>query len=231
VTRPAAELDHGAGKPLVIPWELMASLEPRFIRLRQSCQGLHAAALEANEVLLREQIMDQQIVDCRGLKLQRVNDIAMALSDGTLCSPRPVARPCPQSTCRGAPVAIHPATGRRRVIRAPPIKAARSGSGVTEGVVVCAATYPHHPPFPLTPPAGAADTPRRRWAPVGFTPRAGAGAIPTGSGDGREADRRASPKSKFLSSHLFRVHGSRLEVRGSRFEAHGASLKVRGSSV
>jgi sporulation protein YlmC with PRC-barrel domain len=76
---------HGAGKPLVIPWELVASLEPRFIRLRQSCQGLHAAALEANEVLLREQIMDQQIVDCRGLKLQRVNDIAMALSDGTLC--------------------------------------------------------------------------------------------------------------------------------------------------
>ena len=29
--------------------------------------------------------MDQQVVDCRGLKLQRVNDIAMALSDGTLC--------------------------------------------------------------------------------------------------------------------------------------------------
>jgi hypothetical protein len=29
--------------------------------------------------------MDQQIVDCRGLKLQRVNDITMAFSDGTLC--------------------------------------------------------------------------------------------------------------------------------------------------
>jgi len=104
VTRQRQNATHGAGKPLVIPWELMASLEPRFIRLRQFCQGLHAAALEANEVLLREQIMDQQIVDCRGLKLQRVNDIAMALSDGTLCSPRPVARPCPQSTCRGHPL-------------------------------------------------------------------------------------------------------------------------------
>jgi sporulation protein YlmC with PRC-barrel domain len=74
-----------AGKPLVIPWELVASLEPRFIRLRESTRGLDAAGLEANEVLLRAQIMDQQIVDCRGLKLQRVNDIAMALSDGTLC--------------------------------------------------------------------------------------------------------------------------------------------------
>jgi hypothetical protein len=28
--------------------------------------------------------MDQQIVDCRGFKLQRVNDIAMGFSDGTL---------------------------------------------------------------------------------------------------------------------------------------------------
>jgi hypothetical protein len=78
-------LTHENGKPLVISWELVASVEPRLIRLRQSTQSLDAAALEANEVLLREQIMDQQIVDCRGLKLQRVNDIALALSDGTLC--------------------------------------------------------------------------------------------------------------------------------------------------
>ena len=28
--------------------------------------------------------MDQQIVDCRGFKVQRVNDIAMGFSDGTL---------------------------------------------------------------------------------------------------------------------------------------------------
>jgi len=77
-------LTHRVGKPLVIPWELVASLEPRLIRLRQSTQDLDPAVLEANQVLLREQIMDQQIVDCRGLKLQRVNDITMALSDGTL---------------------------------------------------------------------------------------------------------------------------------------------------
>jgi sporulation protein YlmC with PRC-barrel domain len=77
-------LANQAGKPLVLPWELVASLEARFIRLRQSTQDLGPATLAANEVLLREHIMDQQIVDCRGLKLQRVNDITMALSDGTL---------------------------------------------------------------------------------------------------------------------------------------------------
>ena len=74
-----------ASKPLILPWEVVAALEPRYIRLRQPSQELDPAVLEANEVLLRKHIMDQQIVDCRGLKLQRVNDITMAFSDGTLC--------------------------------------------------------------------------------------------------------------------------------------------------
>jgi hypothetical protein len=72
------------GKPLVVPWELVASLEPRSIRLRQTSQDLGPATLDGNEVLLHKHILDQQIVDCRGSKLQRVNDITMALSDGTL---------------------------------------------------------------------------------------------------------------------------------------------------
>ena len=72
-------------KPIILPWLQVASLEPRVIRLRQALQHLSGTALATDEVLLRKQIMDQQIVDCRGLKLQRVNDIAMALSDGTLC--------------------------------------------------------------------------------------------------------------------------------------------------
>lgn len=73
------------GKPIVLPWQLVASLEPHVIRLRQATKELGPTALDTGEVLLRKHIMDQQVVDCRGLKLQRVNDIAMALSDGTLC--------------------------------------------------------------------------------------------------------------------------------------------------
>jgi len=75
---------NGAWKPLVVPWELVASLETRVIRLRQSTQDLGPATLHRDEVLLHKHILDQQIVDCRGSKLQRVNDITMALSDGTL---------------------------------------------------------------------------------------------------------------------------------------------------
>ena len=83
--RQAAANGNGTGKPLVVPWELVASLEPHSIRLRQSGQDLGPATLDRNEVLLHKHILDQQIVDCRGSKLQRVNDITMALSDGTLC--------------------------------------------------------------------------------------------------------------------------------------------------
>ncbi|MFI5341574.1 MAG: hypothetical protein ACHQ7N_17265 [Candidatus Methylomirabilales bacterium] len=70
--------------PLVLPWELVEALEPRHIRLSLARAELIPSSLEAGQILLRRQIMDQQVVDCRGLKLQRVNDIAMGLSDGAL---------------------------------------------------------------------------------------------------------------------------------------------------
>ncbi len=76
---------HRMDAALILPWDTVASLEPRLIRLRHATDDLAPMTLDANDVLLREHIMDQQIVDCRGLKLQRVNDIAMAMLDGTLC--------------------------------------------------------------------------------------------------------------------------------------------------
>lgn len=89
VIQPRRVHRHGpsntTSKPIILPWLQVASLEPRVIRLRQTTQELGGTALATGEVLLCKHIMDQQIVDCRGLKLQRVNDIAMALSDGTLC--------------------------------------------------------------------------------------------------------------------------------------------------
>ena len=69
---------------LVLAWDLVEALEPRHIRLRQTRSELAPSPLEAGQILLRKHIMDQQIVDCRGFKLQRVNDIAMGFSDGTL---------------------------------------------------------------------------------------------------------------------------------------------------
>lgn len=69
---------------LVLAWEVVEALEPRHIRLRQPSTDLSPSAIEAGQILLRKHILDQQIVDCRGFKLQRVNDISMGFSDGTL---------------------------------------------------------------------------------------------------------------------------------------------------
>lgn len=74
----------GHKTPLILPWELVEALEPQHIRLSLARAELTPSSLEAGQILLRRQIMDQQVVDCRGLKLQRVNDIAMGLSDGAL---------------------------------------------------------------------------------------------------------------------------------------------------
>jgi len=71
-------------EPLVLAWDLVEALEHQHIRLRQTQTELAPSSLEAGQILLRKHIMDQQIVDCRGLKLHRVNDIAMGFSDGTL---------------------------------------------------------------------------------------------------------------------------------------------------
>ncbi len=71
-------------QPLVLPWQAVAAVEPRVIRLHQTQADLAPESLGNDAILLREHVMDQQVVDCRGAKLQRVNDIIVALSDGHL---------------------------------------------------------------------------------------------------------------------------------------------------
>jgi len=82
--RHRAQPGPGAGSPLILAWEVVEALEPRRIRLRHAHADLSPSPLEEGQVLLKKHVMDQQLVDCRGLKVQRVNDIAMGLSDGRL---------------------------------------------------------------------------------------------------------------------------------------------------
>ena len=72
------------GDLLVLPWEEVERLESRSIRLRRPSTDLAPSSLEAGVILLRKHVMDQQVIDRRGFKVQRVNDIAMDLSDGSL---------------------------------------------------------------------------------------------------------------------------------------------------
>jgi sporulation protein YlmC with PRC-barrel domain len=67
--------------PLVVPWTAVAAVELRSIRLREARADLVPAPLAGGAILLRRHVMDQQVVDCRGAKLQRVNDITVGLCE------------------------------------------------------------------------------------------------------------------------------------------------------
>jgi len=73
-----------AGSSLVLAWGEVEAVEACRIRLRQPQADLVAGSVERGQVLLRKQVMDHQLVDRRGHKLQRVNDVAMTYADGTL---------------------------------------------------------------------------------------------------------------------------------------------------
>ena len=82
--RPFRTNSAGARQSLVLSWEAVEGLEPRQVRLRLASTELAPVALENGQILLRKHIMDQQVVDCRGIKLQRVNDITMDFSGSAL---------------------------------------------------------------------------------------------------------------------------------------------------
>jgi sporulation protein YlmC with PRC-barrel domain len=87
VIRPHQVRRNASGRSreaLVLAWDLVGALEHQHIRLRRTQTERAPSSLEAGQILLRKHIMDQQIVDCRGLKLHRVNDIAMGFSEGAL---------------------------------------------------------------------------------------------------------------------------------------------------
>ncbi len=73
-----------AGVPLVLSWTAVASVEGGRIRLRASAAELTSLPLGSNALLLRRHVLDQQVVDCRGAKLRRVNDLTMDLDQGDL---------------------------------------------------------------------------------------------------------------------------------------------------
>lgn len=76
--------DAARDRSLVLAWALVEAVEPRCVRLREARGQLAASLLDPGQILLRKHVMDQQVVDRAGLKLQRVNDIAMDYSEGAL---------------------------------------------------------------------------------------------------------------------------------------------------
>ncbi len=66
-----------------IPWEMVETYNGT-IKLAHKLHDIRLAPLESSDILLRETILDRQLIDINGLKVVRVNDILLAPVHGKL---------------------------------------------------------------------------------------------------------------------------------------------------
>jgi magnesium transporter len=72
------------GRKMFIPWEKIIQIEPRFALSEQELIDLKSPLPEKDIILLREEVMDKQIVDTFGAKVVRVNDLHFLRVDSRL---------------------------------------------------------------------------------------------------------------------------------------------------
>ena len=74
------------GKRLVsFPWAAVESMDDERVRLKKDSQGQGVNLyLEPGELLLRDEILDDQVLDTHGARVERVNDLHLLLSEGGL---------------------------------------------------------------------------------------------------------------------------------------------------
>jgi CBS domain-containing protein/sporulation protein YlmC with PRC-barrel domain len=75
---------RGREKIFYLPWEKMTQIEPRITISEAELRHLKTSVPEKDIVLLREEVMDKQIVDTFGAKVVRVNDLHFLRIDSRL---------------------------------------------------------------------------------------------------------------------------------------------------
>ena len=76
-------LDVDRPRVALIPWSAVRSLDPVVI-LQTERAALQPRPLQPNEITLREALLDKQVVDTRGLRVVKVNDLFLSSSNGDL---------------------------------------------------------------------------------------------------------------------------------------------------
>jgi CBS domain-containing protein/sporulation protein YlmC with PRC-barrel domain len=74
----------GKSNRLYLPWEKIARFEPQITSSGNDPEALQTRFPEKESVLLREEVMDKQIVDTYGAKVVRVNDLHLLRIDSRL---------------------------------------------------------------------------------------------------------------------------------------------------
>ena len=71
-------------RPIFLPWHAVSSLDSTAARLATARIDIEKFQQRPNEILLRADLMDKQIVDIDGRKVVRVNDLRLDEVDGRL---------------------------------------------------------------------------------------------------------------------------------------------------
>jgi len=72
------------GREMYFPWGEIIQIEPQFIISEKGLMDLKASLSEKDIILLKEEVMDKQIVDTFGAKVVRVNDLHFLRVDSRL---------------------------------------------------------------------------------------------------------------------------------------------------
>jgi magnesium transporter len=75
---------RGKEKSYYLPWEKILQIEPQILFAEGGLYPIKAALVEKDTILLREEVMDKQIVDTYGAKVVRVNDLHFLRVDSYL---------------------------------------------------------------------------------------------------------------------------------------------------
>jgi magnesium transporter len=70
-------LNGDRSRVAVLPWSAVAEFTPQGVRLRVERRALAPRPLQPDEILLREDILDTQVVDTDDIKVVRVNDLEL----------------------------------------------------------------------------------------------------------------------------------------------------------
>ncbi len=72
------------GRKIFLPWTSVASVDETGARLRTETIDISKFQQRPNEILLKADLMDKQIVDIDGRRVVRVNDLSLDVIDGSL---------------------------------------------------------------------------------------------------------------------------------------------------
>jgi magnesium transporter len=73
------------GRPVSFPWDVVEHFVGGEIRFKKGAENQKVSLnLEAGEVLLRDEILDDQVLDTHGARVERVNDLHLLVAEGRL---------------------------------------------------------------------------------------------------------------------------------------------------